>query len=139
MEIRNPGDLGLAVRRGREKHGWSQAELGRRIGASRHWVLAAEKGKPSAEIGLVLKALAALGLYIELSEPVPAAPSTDTASAGAAGQAPDRTRIPEQPFIPDLSVILALNTGSRDIRLPYVGSDGDLRRGAGSGEDADVR
>ena len=46
----------------------SQAELARRIGASRHWVAAVEQGKPRAELGLVLKALDALGLVVDVRE-----------------------------------------------------------------------
>jgi HTH-type transcriptional regulator / antitoxin HipB len=58
--------VGAVVRRARLAAGLSQTDLGRRIGASRFWVAQFEKGKPSAEIGLALQALHALGLVIRI-------------------------------------------------------------------------
>ena len=139
MDVRNSADLGLALRRSREKRGWSQAELARRIGASRHWVLAAEKGKPSAEMGLVLKALAALGLAVEVSDPASASLAANDASRGGSRTGSSTSRAPGAAFIPDLSDVLAMNTGARNILVPYAGSDGRLRRDSASGEGANGR
>jgi DNA-binding XRE family transcriptional regulator len=58
----NPVTVGAMVREARQATGISQIELGQRIGASRFWVAQFEKGKPSAELGLALKALHAVGL-----------------------------------------------------------------------------
>jgi transcriptional regulator with XRE-family HTH domain len=44
----------------------TQAELARSIGASRSWVFQVERGNAGAEIGLVLKALKALGLMLDV-------------------------------------------------------------------------
>jgi DNA-binding XRE family transcriptional regulator len=44
----------------------SQAELARSIDASRSWVFQMERGNAGAEIGLVLKALKALGLVLDV-------------------------------------------------------------------------
>ena len=44
----------------------TQAELARSIGASRSWVFQMERGNPGAEVGLVLKALQALGLMMDV-------------------------------------------------------------------------
>lgn len=44
----------------------TQAALGARIDASRFWVAEFEKGKPSAELGLALKAIQAVGLAIRI-------------------------------------------------------------------------
>ena len=41
-----------------------QAELARRIGVSRLWVNQIERGKPGASLGLVLRALDALGVRL---------------------------------------------------------------------------
>lgn len=62
----NPAVLGALVRERREAAGLTQTQLAERIGASRFWVAAFEKGKPSAELGLALKAIQALGLSIQI-------------------------------------------------------------------------
>lgn len=61
MFIRTPQDIGALLRESRKKTGLGQAELARRIGVSRQWVVEVERGKPRAEMGLVLRALNALG------------------------------------------------------------------------------
>ncbi|MDE1894354.1 MAG: helix-turn-helix transcriptional regulator, partial [Xanthomonadaceae bacterium] len=55
--IRTPQDIGALLRESRKKAGLGQAELARRIGVSRQWVVEVERGKPRAEMGLVLRAL----------------------------------------------------------------------------------
>jgi HTH-type transcriptional regulator/antitoxin HipB len=45
----------------------SQAELAKRTGVSRKWIYEFEGGKPTAEFGLLLRVLDALGLAIELT------------------------------------------------------------------------
>lgn len=72
MRIRNTRDLGLLLRHGRRDRGWSQQVLAEKIGASRHWVIGVERGKPTAEIGLVLKALSVLGLTCDIRKSGPA-------------------------------------------------------------------
>jgi len=62
--LRTPADLGALIRERRRKLGLDQNELARRTGASRQWVVAIERGKPRAEIGLVFRALAALGITL---------------------------------------------------------------------------
>jgi DNA-binding XRE family transcriptional regulator len=62
----NPAVVGALVREGREAAGLTQTQLAERIGASRFWVAAFEKGKPSVELGLALKAIQALGLVISI-------------------------------------------------------------------------
>ncbi|MEY2113770.1 MULTISPECIES: helix-turn-helix domain-containing protein [Rhodanobacter] len=57
MFIRTPQDIGALLRESRKKAGLGQAELARRIGVSRQWVVEVERGKPRAEMGLVLRAL----------------------------------------------------------------------------------
>ena len=62
----NSAAVGALVRQARMAAGLSQTELGQRIGASRFWVAQFEKGKPSAELGLALKAMDALGLTVHI-------------------------------------------------------------------------
>lgn len=68
MLIRTPRDLGAAIREHRRRRGLDQQELAKKIGVSRQWVVEVEKGKVRAEIGLVLRALNALGVTLSLSQ-----------------------------------------------------------------------
>jgi HTH-type transcriptional regulator / antitoxin HipB len=65
MNIRTPAELGTLIRNTRQKLGLGQASLSKKIGVSRLWLNEIEKGKPRAQIGLVLRALD--GLNITLS------------------------------------------------------------------------
>ena len=71
MSIRTPAQLGTAIRRQRKLLGLDQAALAARIGTSRQWVIGLEKGHARAELGLVLRAINALGLVIEVFLPNP--------------------------------------------------------------------
>ena len=64
MRIRTPLDLGLVIRDRRRKLGLSQTVLARKVGVGRQWVVAIERGKSRAELGLVLRTISALGLSI---------------------------------------------------------------------------
>jgi len=83
--------IGALARDARETAGLTQTQLAERIGASRFWVAAFEKGKPSAELGLALKAIQALGFSISI-EPSngyaaqPASSPERSASAKQRGQ-----------------------------------------------------
>ncbi len=80
MQVRNARDVGLLIKDQRRSLSLSQADLADKIGASRHWVMGVEAGKTTVELGLVLKALSALGLVCSLR------PAATLASAG--GQDP---------------------------------------------------
>jgi HTH-type transcriptional regulator/antitoxin HipB len=67
MVVRTAGDLGVLIRARRRELGLDQQTLATRIGASRLWVIEFEKGKPRAEIGLVLRALMALDLRVDVA------------------------------------------------------------------------
>ena len=60
--IRTASELGLAIRSRRRELKLDQAELARRVGVTRQWVIDIEKGKPRAELELVMRALHALEL-----------------------------------------------------------------------------
>lgn len=68
MRIRTPGDLGALIRDRRTKLDLDQKALADKIGVSRQWIVAVEKGKPRAEVGLVLRALAALGIDLDAAD-----------------------------------------------------------------------
>ncbi|MCG8469085.1 MAG: helix-turn-helix domain-containing protein [Gemmatimonadetes bacterium] len=66
MRIKTARELGLRLREAREDVGLTQAQLARRIGTSRQWVLDLERGKSTLRLGLVLKAISALGLACDI-------------------------------------------------------------------------
>lgn len=77
VEIRSVNDLAAVVRGRRQDLGLSQAELAARAGVSRKWVYQFEAGRPTAELRLILRALDALGLVLDISdEPAAAARTT---------------------------------------------------------------
>jgi len=65
MLIRTPTDLGAVVRDRRKQLEIDHATLAKRIGVSRQWVIGIERGRARAELGLVLRALDALGLRLD--------------------------------------------------------------------------
>lgn len=64
MQIRTASDIGALIRDQRKKQKLDQADLAKKVGVNRRWVLEVERGKPRAEVGLVLKTLHALGLTL---------------------------------------------------------------------------
>jgi len=66
MQIRTAKDIGALIRDKRKNQKLDQAELAKKVGVNRRWVLEVERGKPRAEIGLVLQTLDALGLTVSI-------------------------------------------------------------------------
>jgi len=64
--VNSINDIAAAIRGRRLKLGLSQEQLASRAGVSRQWVNELERGKPTAELGLVLGLLDALELNLEL-------------------------------------------------------------------------
>lgn len=89
LSLRTPGDIGALIKGRRRALGLDQAALAARIGVSRLWVNQVERGKPGAGVGLVLRALAAVGVEL---------------SAGIAGKATTK-RVPGS--APDIDDIVA--------------------------------
>lgn len=78
MLIRTPRDIGALIRDRRKQQKLDQADLAQRIGVNRRWVVEVERGKPRAEVGLILKALQALGLTVAIdSDGKPAGTEAD--------------------------------------------------------------
>jgi HTH-type transcriptional regulator/antitoxin HipB len=67
MQVRTPKDIGAAIRDWRKKRGLDQAELARRVGVNRRWIVEVEKGKPRAAQNLMLKTFEALGVEISIA------------------------------------------------------------------------
>lgn len=67
-QINSIRDLVAAARGRRLGLGLSQVELAARARVSRQWISEFEAGKPTAELGLVLRLLDALALRLDLDE-----------------------------------------------------------------------
>ena len=57
MYIRTPKEIGHLVRDRRKNKKWTQDQLAKRLGVSRLWIVQLEQGKPTVQLGLVLRAL----------------------------------------------------------------------------------
>jgi len=78
MQVHTVRDLGAAVREARSHQGLTQAELARRAGVSRDWLVRLEQGHPRLEVQLVLDVLAAAGLALATGpQPPEAADQTE--------------------------------------------------------------
>ncbi len=80
MRIDTPRDLAGVVRGRRISLGLSQANLAKRAGVSRPWLSHVETGKATAELGLIMRLLDALGLRLDVAE---SSGAPDHASAAA--------------------------------------------------------
>jgi HTH-type transcriptional regulator/antitoxin HipB len=80
--LRNPEQLGRAIRLKRKERSLSQSALAARLGVGRKWVIGIESGNPKAELGLILKTLDALGLRASLSEKGHPSPTNDRSQPG---------------------------------------------------------
>lgn len=67
MKITSTRDLANVVRGRRQDLGLSQARLATLAGVSRPWIGDVESGKPTVEIGLVLRLFDALDLHVDLT------------------------------------------------------------------------
>ena len=69
MRIRTPADVGALIRDRRTKLRLDQKSLAAKVGVSRQWIVEAEKGKPRAEIGLILRTIDSLGIQLAADDP----------------------------------------------------------------------
>lgn len=90
MRTRTPRDIGLTIRERRLQLGLDQAELARRVGVSRQWLVEIEKGKPRAELDLVLRTLRKLDLDVWVGDLPP--PDHHPAAAIDLNRVIDRAR-----------------------------------------------
>lgn len=67
--IRTASELGLAIRARRKELSLSQIGLAERVGVTRQWVIDIEKGKPRAELELVLRTIRALDMNLSIEKP----------------------------------------------------------------------
>jgi y4mF family transcriptional regulator len=91
MRILTPTDLGLTIRDRRKQLRLAQQTLADRVGVSRQWIVEVERGKPRAEIGLILRTLRELDVRLETSSVVKSSATTRSTSS-----APDLDAIVER-------------------------------------------
>lgn len=68
MRIRTAVDFGALIRDRCIALGLDQKALAGKVGVSRQWIVEIEKGKPRAEIALVLRAIDVLGIPLTANE-----------------------------------------------------------------------
>jgi len=83
MRVRTPADLGALIRDHRTKLSLNQKSLAQKVGVSRQWIVDVEKGKPRAEIGLLLRTIGALGIALDAEKEGPEKPKATSLSHGA--------------------------------------------------------
>ena len=70
MWARTPAEIGKIIRAARLRRKLSQAELARLLGTTQAWISEVEKGKDTAQVGLVLRALTRLDIKLRADEPL---------------------------------------------------------------------
>lgn len=65
--ITRPEDVGAILRAYRSEHKLSQTELAHSLGVSQRWVSHVENGKPTLQLGLVLRVFNELGIGLVAS------------------------------------------------------------------------
>ena len=97
MWATTPQEVARLVREQRKRRGLSQQMLAELVGVSRQWVIALEQGKPTAELGLVLQALAAIGLRVDVRDRADAGDDESAALHQATAEVIERTRAGDSP------------------------------------------
>ena len=89
MWARTAAEIGKIIRAARLRRKLSQAELARLLGTTQAWISEVEKGKDTAQIGLVLRALNRLGVRLRTD----AGPKNAGAAGGSLEKGVDLGRI----------------------------------------------
>jgi y4mF family transcriptional regulator len=81
-QIKTPSDIGALIRERRSRLGLNQQDLATKVGVRRLWISHLEQGKPTIQLGLVLRTLRELGINLssfdsaEASRPLTNKPKT---------------------------------------------------------------
>ena len=105
MRAQTPKEIGALIRNARLESGITQSELAAKIGASRYWVAGIERGNAGVELGLVLKALRAMGLTFTIED---------------SSKQPHAKTSKQQPTV-QLSSLLERTIGPGEIRFDWPG------------------
>ena len=100
MYIRRAADVGALIRDRRKAAGLTQGDLAAKLGTSQRWISELERGKPTAELEMVLRTVNALGLSLTADTTQPTAPDT-AAPKGKAKAAGSRPRLNVNDLVDD--------------------------------------
>lgn len=78
MWAQSAAEIGRIVATARRHRRLTQTQLARALGVTQNWISEIERGKDSAQIGKILRALSFLGVRLEVGE----APWSDTGKRG---------------------------------------------------------
>ncbi|MCU0672402.1 MAG: helix-turn-helix domain-containing protein [Myxococcota bacterium] len=110
MLARTPEDLGSLVREHRLARAMTQAQLAQAIGTSRQWVVDLERGKPTLALGLVLRAVTAVGLSLRV----------ETGSSSAAPLESSSSAVSLDPALAAIDLDAVLARARRPANVPYA-------------------
>lgn len=96
MWAQSAAEIGRIVATARRHRRLTQTQLARALGVTQNWLSEIERGKDSAQIGKILRALSFLGVRLEVGE----APWTDTGK-----RAPTKSPLSD--------ILMAHGTGAR--------------------------
>ena len=100
MRVHSAKELGMLAANRRHELGLTQQALATRAGVTRQWVMSLESGRVRLEVGLVIRALHALGLGLSARPLAEATPSPVETGAGIVAErasyraSPDVLRAP---------------------------------------------
>jgi y4mF family transcriptional regulator len=80
QHIRTSTDIGALIRDRRNQLGLNQQDLAARVGVGRVWISHLEQGKPTIQLGLVLRTLRELGLSLSSLDSAPVSRQTTSKS-----------------------------------------------------------
>jgi len=66
MFITSVIELGALVRSERKRRNWTQQKLAQQVGVKSLWISQFERGKPTAQVGLVLRTLKTLDITLQV-------------------------------------------------------------------------
>lgn len=112
MRIATLKDLGLILRDRRKALGIGQSDLAAKIGVSRQWLVQIERGKPRADAGLLLRALKALDLDLEVTARKSKRPAASSVERSAR-QSPGSTNRREAGEYIDLDALIEKARGTK--------------------------
>jgi len=128
MRVHTPHEFARVAKQQRQRLGWTQSELATRIGVTRQWVIALERGSPRLELGLTLRAMTTLGVGVDLAPPPAQAentgiPTLERESRGPASRLRHGTRadpaILSAPSSPD-NAATRVRPAKRSARVPEI-------------------
>jgi HTH-type transcriptional regulator / antitoxin HipB len=128
MIAKTPREIGLLLRERRRQLGLDQQELAKRAGTSRQWIIEVEKGKARAEVGLVMRALAVLGLSLDVRPSEPRRAHDQAAPPFDLDAVIERARHVDAPAVPEKGGRVGASGKAPPPRPPLKSSHARIKR-----------